>query len=388
MKKIKILLILPLIALITGCYNYRELDDLGIVSAVSITLKDNMYQLSFEVINPKKEQDASGANEPDFIIYTSKATSLQEAFRLVTNEAPSKLYGGQLEILIIDEAIALNGLEDILDFLARDPEIRNEFYVLVSKSDKVLEITTPLVNISSQNIIDSLKANNKYLGTANLVTYHNLISTYLNSRKEITLPSIELLENNDLGSNISNISNTKSTNTNKLSNIGVFKNNKLIGYLTEEESLFYNVITNNANTFLVRSDYDDKEYIVNEVINSKTSTKIDIKKNKVTISIKGKSAISEVNLTLDLNNKNNIQKIQKKLNKDIEEKVKNMINTVQKDFNSDIFGFEDSLYKENPKVYKKIKDKWNLNIFKNLEVEVNSNITIFEKGNLIGGIKS
>ena len=69
----KILFIIPLILLLTGCYNYREINELAIVSGISITKEGNDIKLTTEVINPKKEQDASSGEEPEFITYTKKA---------------------------------------------------------------------------------------------------------------------------------------------------------------------------------------------------------------------------------------------------------------------------------------------------------------------------
>lgn len=160
----KILFIIPLIFLLTGCYNYREINELAIVSGISITKEGNDIKLTTEVINPKKEQDASSGEEPEFITYTKKAKSIQEAIRKMIQESPRKMYGAHIEILIIDEKIAKKDLMDILDFFARDPEIRREFKVLIGKNDDILKITTPLEKISSQNIRDSLENNSKYLG--------------------------------------------------------------------------------------------------------------------------------------------------------------------------------------------------------------------------------
>ena len=48
----KILFIIPLILLLTGCYNYREINELAIVSGISITQEGNDIKLTTEVINP------------------------------------------------------------------------------------------------------------------------------------------------------------------------------------------------------------------------------------------------------------------------------------------------------------------------------------------------
>lgn len=382
----KIFLILPILFLLTGCYNYRELNDLAIVSGISITKEENTYKVTAEVVNPKKQQDTSSSKEPDFIIYTSSANSMQEAFRKVIKESPRKLYLAQMDILIIDEKVAEEELNTILDFIARDPEVRSEFYVLIGKIDKILEVTTPLENISSKNILESLKANNMYLGYANLITYHELINDYLNPNIEIALPSIEVTGNPKEGEDIKNIESTTEDASSVISNIGVFKNNKLLGYLSEKESLVYNLVMGNTQTTLIKTNYQNNQYVVNEIIDSSVKTEADPKNNKITISIKGKSAISEVNYDCDLEKIKTIEDIQKKLNETIEDTIKNSIEDTILKYNSDIYGFLDLFYKKDPKYYKTIKDEWYEKIFPNLEIEVKSKIEIIEKGNLNGGL--
>ena len=382
----KVLCLLPILFCLTGCYNYRELNDLAIVSGISIKKTAEEYEVTAEVINPKKQQDSSSANEPDFIIYKTKGDSMQEAFRKIVKESPNKLYGAQLSIFIIDEETAKNEINMILDFLSRDPEIRSEFYVLIGKSDNILEVTTPLENISSQNILNSLKSTNTFLGTANLITYHDLIDDYLNPNIEIALPSIEIKNHKESEDNLSNIKSTDSETDSIISNIAVFKKNKLVGYLSEEESLAYNLIMGNTQTTLIQTQYQNNEFVIYEIIDSKTKMKADVKKQKVTISIKGKAAISEVNYNCNLEKVSTIQKLQKDLNKKIKDLIKDSIkNSIQK-YNSDIYGFEDLFYKTNPKEYKKLKDNWEEEIFKNLEIEVKSEVKLIEKGNLNGGL--
>ena len=156
MKKIIILLI-PLL-LLTGCYDYRELSDLAIITAVSIDKIDNNLEVAIQVVNPKKEQDTTSTNEPDFVTYTSSAKTVQEALRKVVNDSPAKLYGSHMEILIISEEVAKNNLNEILDFFSRDPEPRSEINLFIAKNsnpnDELSKIT-PLINLPSTKILSS-----------------------------------------------------------------------------------------------------------------------------------------------------------------------------------------------------------------------------------------
>ena len=382
----KMIFIIPIIFLLTGCYNYREINELAIVSGVSIRKVDNEIELTTEVINPKKEQDASSGEEPEFIIYTSRAKSVQEAIRKMIKESPRKMYGAHIEILVIDEGIAREYLMDILDSFARNPEIRSEFKVLVGKSDDILKITTPLEKISSENIRNSLENNNKYLGFANVVTYHELISNVLNPNIELVLPVLSMKGNVNLGEDKENISNTSVKATSIIDGMAIFRNNKLIGYLTEEESLTYNILRDSVKNFFIRTSGHDNEYIVHEIIRLSSKMEFDKNKNEMKITLTGKSAISEVNEKIDLENLEEVSKLEKELNQELKKMVERSILSIQKKYNSDIFGFGDVIYKSYPKYFQKIKDEFKQDGFQNMKVNVSVKIKGQEKGNLNRGV--
>ena len=381
----KFLFLIPIIFLLTGCYNYRELNDLAIVSGVSVSKNKDTYNIIVEVVNPKKEQDTSSGKEPDYVIYEGVGKSMQEAFRNIVKESPQKLYGAQIDLLIIDEKTAMEGISEILDFFARDPEVRSEFYVVVSKSNDTLKVISPLVNLSSKNIVNSLESTNTYMGTVNLVTYHELLSNFINPYIEIALPSIELVGNEDVGETNLNIESTTSSANTIVSNMVLFRNGKMLGYLTEEESLGYNMIMGNSKTVLVRNEYDNGDFIINEILESKTEIKPNIKKREFAISIKGNASISEVNKRVDLESEEEIARIEKAFNKKIENIIKDTVESVNNKYNSDIYGFRDLLYKAKPLEYKKLVKMYGDNLLNQFDIKVKSDVKIIEKGNLNGG---
>ena len=68
MKKIILLLS---IFLLTGCFDYTELNDLSIVSMIIIDKIDNNYSVSFEILNDQKTKDEEVNTS---IIVTSSGT--------------------------------------------------------------------------------------------------------------------------------------------------------------------------------------------------------------------------------------------------------------------------------------------------------------------------
>lgn len=383
----KLFLIFPLLFILTGCYNYHELNDLAIVSAMSISKSNDSYHIAIQVVNTVKEQDATSSDEPSFITYKASGKSLQKAFSNIIKDTPKKIYGNQMQLLIIDEGLAREGISDILDFLARDPNIRNEFYVAIGRDKDILDVLTPLDNVSGKNILDKLKATNEDLGIANMVTFNELIANFQNKNIEVALPTIKIEGNRSEDDVKSDLEESFPDKRIVISNLSIFKNNKLLGYLTERESLAYNFIMDNITHAIIVNKYKNSSYISLELINSKTKKDIDIKNKLVKINIKGKASITESNYNINLTQEENIKKIEKDLNKNIEKIIKESIDNNASKYSSDIYGFKEMCYKSSPKYYKKVYKEWDKDLFNNIKVKVKSDIEIVEQGNLLGGIK-
>lgn len=387
MKKIKyIILLLPLLS---GCYNYRELNELGITTAVSIDYKDNNFILISEVINPIKQQDVSASNNSPFVNFTSVAPSIQEAFRNTVLESPRQLYLSQLEIILVSEEIINNHLEEFLEFFSREPETRTEIKVIIAKTDestKGITIQSLLTNFSSSNILESLEVQNKLLGLTQEVTINELLNMYLDPNLEIVLPSMILYGSSDIGDEKENITTSIPKTMVKVGTTSAIKDGKILGYLSEEESKTVNLINGNLTKTILKISYEDG-YVVFEPNRIKTKQKLDIKDNKITIEISGFSKIKEFHTNKNIKNMKTVEKLNKYFNKEIENMIKDNFNQIREKYNTDMFGFQELYYRTDHKYFKKYCSNWYETTFPNIELEVKSNIKLYEKGNTLGGIK-
>ena len=384
--KWKVLLLIPLIFLMSGCYNYRDLNDLAIVSGISIAKSQEGYEVSLLVVNPKKQTDSSGSEEPDFIVYKGVDSSIGRAIRKITLESPKQLYLAHMNLLMIDESVAKNDLGNVLDFFARNPEIRDEFYVVIGRDKDILSITTPLENISSENILDTLKVTSNYLGYTNMVTYQDLLHRYLNPYLELAISSVKIHGNREIGNTTDNIKNTERDAYSIVSGIAIFKDNHLVGYLNDDDALVYNIVTNQTNNFLVKTNYDNKNFFVAEILESDTDVEIDVFHKKISIQLHGRATLSEENITEKLDKNKIIDSFQNAMNHTIEDMVLDSVShTIQK-YHTDIYGFHNIVYQNNPKYIKSLKKSWNDKVLEDFSIDVTSSIRIVEKGNLSGGI--
>lgn len=139
MKKIKIILILVLTILISGC-SYKELNDLAIASALGIDYENNEYIISAQIMELKKQEkeDTSSA-----LIYLGKGKTISEALRNISLKYPNYLYLGHLELIIIGKGEINHGINNSLDYFIRTSDARNDALILVSTKNKAYEIINP-----------------------------------------------------------------------------------------------------------------------------------------------------------------------------------------------------------------------------------------------------
>ena len=379
---IKKIFIIILILLLTGCYDQKELNTIAIMTATEINKINDEFILNTQVINPQSSDKTVNIQAP-FIIYEGKGKTIHEAYRNIKLQSSRYLYPNHMEILIINENIAKKDINQIIDLYLRIPDIRTEFYVLIGKNNNILNITTPIDDVSATSILETMKINNKYLGITNLITFNEFANMKLNKNLEIILPSIEAINYKEEAENKSNTENTKIKSLYKLSNLAIFKDNKLKGYLTEEESKTYNIIKNKAKSILITYECEKDKYMTIEATEIKT--KINTKNKKININIDMTGNVNETMCNIKLNDEKNIKNLEKKLKEYLNNEITNNINNIRKTYNSDIFGFLDTIYKQDYKTYQKIKNNWYKDEYQNILININSKINIIGKGNVLEG---
>lgn len=387
MKRIKFLILL--LPLLSGCYNYRELNELGITTAVSIDYKDNNFYVIAEVINPIKQQDASSSNNSPFVNYNSSSSSLQDAFRKVVLESPRQLYAAQLEIIVLSEEVVNNHLEEVLEYFARDPEARTEIKIIVAKTEdstKAITLQTLLTSLSSSNIIKSLDLQSKVLGMSYPATLNELLNMYIDPYLEVVLPSMTLYGNYEIGDEKENITTSSPKAIVKIDGSTITKDNKILGYLDLEESKILNLINGKLKETIIKMNYYDG-YIIFEPNRIKVSRELDIKNNIIKINISGYSKTKEIQSNIDLKDPKEVKKLNKALNMELEKKITDTFNSIREKYDTDVFGFQELYYRTNYKYFKENCTNWYEDIYPKIKLEVKANVRLYEKGSTLGGLR-
>lgn len=376
MKKIFLILI---VLFLSGC-NYRELDKIAITVGCGLEKVDDGYKITVQIADTQKQGDSNSSTSPvRFKNYTYTDRTIHEAARGILTKLPKKAYTKHMQILVIDEKIANNGINEIIDFWFREVELRNDFYVFVSKNStpiEVLGVLTQIYPINSVGIRNLIENNFKYLGGTVLTTFDDLTSSYISKTKEIILPTIMVLGKD--GNKKDNLESSIPESLISLSETAYFRDNKLVGYLDKKQTIYYNLVKNALKTSIISYECDKDKFVTFEIIENKTD--IDIVKNKpeVNIKVQAKGNLTSIMCEYDISKNDGIKMIEKEGSLEIKKQIDSLFK-LSKDNKTDIFSIRDIYYKHNNKYYKNISN-YN-DFFDNLKVNVDVKLNIFEKGN-------
>ena len=112
---------------------------------------------------------------------------------------------------------------------------------------------------------------------------------------------------------------------------------------------------------------------------------ISTKNKEIYIKMKMSGNINETMCNISLKEEKNIKKLGKELETYLKNEITKNIDNIRNKYNSDIFGFLDLIYKTDYQTYKKIKNSWYDNEYKNLKIKLNLSIDIIGKGNIVEG---
>ena len=101
----KFILIVILSFCLTGCGNYRELNDMAIATGVSIDKIGDKYELGFLIANSPKVETTSKEGEAQTTVYTASGKTIALAASNLDYKSPKKLYFGHINVVIISEEI-------------------------------------------------------------------------------------------------------------------------------------------------------------------------------------------------------------------------------------------------------------------------------------------
>ncbi|MEW9672509.1 Ger(x)C family spore germination protein [Ammoniphilus sp. 3BR4] len=336
------------------------MNDLAIAVGIGIDKSGEQYRISVQVADPGEVATRKGTSgRTPVVMYQETGNTVLEAIRRMNAVAPRKIYFSHLRIAVIGEELAKEGISKTLDFLSRDQELRSDFYLVVAKetsAENVLKILASLEKLPATKMFNSLETSEKAWAPTVSITLDKLISDLVSEVKGPVLTGIKVKGEQKTGERKENVERIDSPAQLQYSGIAIFKKDKLVGWLNEQESKGYSNFTDKLDSTVIEVPCLKGGKLGVEVIRSETKVKGKVAngKPKVDVMIRTEADVAEVACHIDLSKSQTIYDLETEVEKAIKGQCESSVKKAKK-LKIDIFGFGEAIHRADPKAWKKIK---------------------------------
>lgn len=360
------ILMLSVALLMSGCWDSQELNTLSIISATSIDRSNGKWEISFQVVIPQSIATQTGGgsagSQSPTTIFSTKGRSIAEAMQNASLETSRKLFFAHNSVLILSEDVARKeGVGEILDFFLRPFESRETMSVLLTKgkASNLLEVLIPLEKISGnaiQRIIDQSQKNLSQAQNMRLIDFARMVASLDESAMA---PELEVSGDLTKQSSLDALKSTRNDAVIKLGELGVFRKDKLVGWIDQKDSRSVAWLSDRVSSMMVvfpcTAKGQENQLLSYRVL--KSSTKLEPKvihgKSVIHARISATGVIDESGCNLDLKNPGVVRDLERTISKQIGGDVMETWSHLQ-EMNVDLAGFMNAIHRKDPSTWRNL----------------------------------
>ncbi len=347
----KIIIISLFLILVTGCADYKELNALSYVTGIGIDYQEDEFIVTFEIMDNKKENNTIST---ETFTVNAKSENIYEAFIKVSEKLSATPYFSHTQVLILSEKVVNKKLDDVTDFVIRNPKLNEEFQFVITKENTPEEIfnTTSKEYPAASFYIYSLVNDNTYSENYYIHLPFAIFIQQLNEHKMDPVVSIIKSEDDLI----------------LLDDSAAFSNGKLTSEISTYDANLYNALIKDQTEIVISENYLGES--VESSINFENTT-LTVDNDLITIKVNAVAEIKKSPTTLNIDDNDSFEIVEKIYEESLTSDIESFIKTCQKN-NTDLLGLENIYYinsrKEN-------KDLW---LSANIKIEVN--VSVSRKG--------
>ena len=370
MKKIRTILLIFIILInsifSTGCWNYREVDDLSIVAGVAIDKGiENQFQITVEIIQITGGREIKTMSKT----LTTEGKTMFDAARNMIALAGKKLYWAHTKVIILSKEVASEGVTKVIEWYNRDSETRENVHLLISETQSAKEIfdkhgTTD--DITSFELDEMIK-NQVNLSKAPITDVLKFDIESKTKGISAVIPAVTLKK-------------IDGKMTPEIMGTAIIKKDKLVGFLNGEETKDLIFIRNEIKGGLLNEEMQEKDIptlVSLEIFKSKTKVTPVVNGNdiKINLDMDTTVAIDEIEGTGNFFDDEGRMKLEQSAENTLKRRIEYLIEKIQSKYDADIFEFGSKLQEDKSQTWNIIGNDWD-EVFKDLKVTVNTRVHI------------
>ncbi|XEC94900.1 Ger(x)C family spore germination protein [Paenibacillus tarimensis] len=382
MKRCMTIAMLFVLTLGTGCWDRKEINDIGLVMATGLDLADNgkiQATLQVAVPGPGSQSAGGGSKKTEkFFLISAVGKNGLDLDQKLQQKMSRTLFFAHRSMILIGEDLARKGVNEILDTFNRSPRNRLKTYMLVVKGRKagdLLQVDYPYELAPAE----AMKEMEMLRGEGTIVTLRDFM---IASATGGMSPTTGVLEPATFHTSEEKSEEKGDDRLFRIKGTAVFKSGKLAGFLNNAETHEFLWFQNNKLTDKIAADLPDGKGNVGYFITS-GSYKIDADASsnplKFHISLNAKGDLFENNSPLDVTDANNLAVVEKAIEDRIKQDMLAFLRKIQTKYKADIVGFGQQLERDNPKKWRTVEKEWD-RYFAAAKISVSVDVTINNTG--------
>ncbi|KPL60225.1 Ger(x)C family spore germination protein [Rossellomorea vietnamensis] len=362
---------LVLLLILSSCAESSTLEKIGMITTVGYDKGDEDAIKTTTLILETDPQSTDSTNVISSRALTSKGARIESNLK-----SPKKLESGQLRVALYGEELAKSGLINLADTLSRDPSISDLTFLAVveGSAGDLLKHKYPQFSDAGQYVYKEIEQNIKGEVIPS-PTLHETLHDYYSIGVDPILPLLKL---EDEMINITGMA--------------LLKGGKMVGRISPSDSFYVKLVSDRFKTgnFEITFKNGEEEALMPSMSPStdiaialdtiQSKSKIELKDpNSLTfdLNIHINARLQEINRDIDLKSNENLELIEKKLNKKITKEVEDLIAYCQSK-SSDVFGFGEE-YRTKAAHSNLTDDEWH-DMYKDIKVKVKTDFVIIRTG--------
>ncbi|MDG0793862.1 Ger(x)C family spore germination protein [Cohnella ginsengisoli] len=361
--------------MLAGCWDRRELNELGITAATSVDRSDKEWIVTYQVIVPSAMWTGAGgggaasSSQSSVHVFTSRGSTIREAAGRANLEFTRQLYFSHTDVLVLGKEAAQHGISEVLDLFLRSFDSRETVLLTVTdgEASKIMRKLVPPEKLPGRAIASILETAQKTSGRTPAVKIFDVARSIYSDSNAILVPEIGLRRVD--GGNEKDLEGVDAYKTTivptklRLLRLGVFKGAKLVGWIDQEESYGLDWLNNRIKKSMIAfpcpGAKSEEEHAVFQVRAAKTHV-VPVKAKdtfQINVRVKAKGALSESSCTRSLTDPATVSAMEKQIEKVILDDIRLGWSAAQR-MHADLAGFADKIHRKYPDAWQKAKQDW------------------------------
>ncbi|RJX37684.1 Ger(x)C family spore germination protein [Paenibacillus pinisoli] len=381
------------IALLTGCWDRIEVNDIAIILGAGIDQEENnKVKLSVEIYLPAPDNNESGGGQEgmdsgskngNILVSSAIGSSMADAMSKLQKRLSRRLYWGHNNVYVFGKERAERGFNDDLDFFLRYVRARERTNIYVTQG-KAID-TMGVIPRLDQNLMEALTELSKTEVSIDVDLKTVMEQIVETPEQTYTVPYILT------SAVMSEKKHLRNANVPYFRGLTIFKKGRMIGSLDNELTHGYFWITNQikASTILTAAVAKDETVAVNLTASkSKLIPKIDSSGEwRMELIIECEGNLIQNASRMDYSVPEQLTEIEDLFEAMIKKNVDKSLNVIQQKYKSDILGYSRLFRRKYPKQWAAAKPEWS-ETFLRIKTDTSVNFQIRRPGALVKQINN